>query len=135
CWPMKRDRIHLIQTGIRRICGVLASHPPPRLMRNIEEVGELPIQATNSSVRRPSLATVEDSDDFETLATHSIRCPVSCPRNHELARPRHPARPSEIREVCETLDGGEHHRANTCRCAGVLPGDVSTKFSKVTDRA
>ena len=66
---MKRDRIHLIQTGIRRICGVLASHPPPRLMRNIEEVGELPIQATNSSVRRPPLATVEDSDDFETLAT------------------------------------------------------------------
>ena len=81
---------------------------------------------------RPSVAAVEDSDDFETLATRSIRCDVRRPWNHVLARPGHPARPAEIRKVCQTPDGGEDQDAGA---VWFFMGSVSTKFSKVADRA
>ncbi len=83
----------------------------------------------------PSLPSMKDGDDLKVFTSQPVRNHVGCAWNHELARAGDSSRTPKIRQPGQTFDSREDRYGNTGRCVGVVACDVSTKVSKVTDRA
>ena len=78
---------------------------------------------------------MKDRDDFEAVALQPVRNHVPCAGNDELTRTDQSSWTTKIRQLRQTFDGGKERHGDTARCARVIARDVSTKGSKVADRA
>ena len=83
----------------------------------------------------PPLPSVKDRDNFKAVASQPVRNHVLRSRNHELTRAGQSAWTTKIRQLRQTLDGGEERHGDTARRVRVIARDVSTKVSQVADRS
>ncbi len=74
-------------------------------------------------------------NDLEVVASRPIRNHIGCAGDHELTRAGHSAGTTKIRQLGQAFDGGQERRGDTAGRAGAIARDVSTKVSKVADRA
>jgi len=78
---------------------------------------------------------MKNGDDFEAVTSQPVRNYVARARNYELACARHSAGTTEIRQVGQAFDGGQERHGDAASRVGVIARGVSTKVSKVADRA
>jgi hypothetical protein len=78
---------------------------------------------------------VEDGDDFETIASHSVGDHVPCAWHDEFPRAGDATGTTEIGQFSEALDSVEQCAGDPIGGLGMVTRDVGTKVRQVLDRS
>jgi hypothetical protein len=91
--------------------------------------------STGSQTPWPFLATVEDGDDLETVASQPVGNHVRYARHNQFPRTGDSTRTAQIRQFSETLDSLEQYAGDSIGGRGIVARDGRAKMRQVLDRA
>ncbi len=78
---------------------------------------------------------MEDSEDIEPIAAHSVRDYAARPHYDEFASPRHAPCPAHIRKLGKVLHRLEESVSDPPSGSGIVHIDVRTQLTEVPDRS
>jgi hypothetical protein len=91
--------------------------------------------STGSKTLRPFLPTVENGDNLETIASHSVGDHVLCARHDEFPRAGNATRTTEIGQFSEAFDSLEQCASDSICSLGIVTRDVGPEVRQVLDRS
>jgi hypothetical protein len=78
---------------------------------------------------------VENGDDLETIASHSVGNYVGCARHDQFPRASNSTRTAQIREFSEALDSVKQCASGSIGSLGIITRDVGAEVRQVLDRS